>query len=149
MTSTTATAATIANSPSRSRFFRHVGPVLAGLFTGLVLSLGTDTVMRAAGVFPRFGQPMSDWQFLLATAYRTGYSVLGSYLAARLSATRAMRNAMILGVLEVVACTAGLAATWNKGPEFGPAWYPIALVLLALPCAWLGGKLALRRSAQA
>ena len=149
MTTATAAATATVNAPSRSRFFRHVGPVLAGLFTGLVFSLGTDTVMRATGVFPRFGQPMSDWQFLLATAYRTAYSVLGSYLAARLSSSRAMRNAMILGVLGVVASSAGLAATWNKGPEFGPAWYPIALALLALPCAWLGGKLALRRSAQA
>ena len=33
------------------------------------------------------------------------------------------------------------AATWNKGPEFGPHWYPLALVATALPCAWLGGRL--------
>jgi len=25
--------------------------------------------------------------------------------------------------------------------ELGPAWYPIALVITALPCAWLGGRL--------
>jgi len=37
--------------------------------------------------------------------------------------------------------TLGAAATWNKGPAFGPHWYPLALVVLALPTAWLGGKL--------
>lgn len=25
--------------------------------------------------------------------------------------------------------------------DVGPAWYPIALVLTAVPCAWLGGAL--------
>ena len=33
----------------------------------------------------------------------------------------------------------GAVATWNAG--LGPHWYPIALVVLALPQAWLGGKL--------
>jgi hypothetical protein len=30
-------------------------------------------------------------------------------------------------------------ATWNK--NLGPHWYPIALVILAIPQCWLGGKL--------
>jgi hypothetical protein len=38
---------------------------------------------------------------------------------------------------------AGAAATWNKGPAFGPHWYPLALIVLAMPQAWLGGKLRL------
>jgi len=25
--------------------------------------------------------------------------------------------------------------------HLGPSWYPIALVITALPCAWLGGVL--------
>jgi hypothetical protein len=24
------------------------------------------------------------------------------------------------------------------GPEFGPHWYPVSLIVTALPCAWLG-----------
>jgi hypothetical protein len=36
-------------------------------------------------------------------------------------------------------------ATWNKGPAFGPHWYPIALVLVSIPCAWIGGKLYEKR----
>ena len=29
--------------------------------------------------------------------------------------------------------------------DLSPAWYPIALVVMSLPCAWVGGKLASRR----
>ena len=49
---------------------------------------------------------------------------------------------LALGVVGLVVCTAGAVATWNRGPEFGPHWYPLALVVLSLPCAWVGGKLA-------
>jgi hypothetical protein len=134
-------------APRPRGFFRHLGPILAGLAVGIVLSLGTDTVMRATGVFPPFPRPMNGLQFLLATAYRAVYSVVGSYLAARLSSDRGMRNALVLGVLGIVASAAGLAATWNKGPEFGPHWYPLALIALSLPCAWLGGRLTSRPTA--
>ena len=51
---------------------------------------------------------------------------------------------MELGFIGLLAAIAGTAATWNKGPEFGPKWYPIALVVLAIPSVWLGGKLAQR-----
>jgi len=37
----------------------------------------------------------------------------------------------------LVLSLAGAIATM----ELGPDWYPIALVLTALPCAWLGGVL--------
>jgi hypothetical protein len=30
---------------------------------------------------------------------------------------------------------------WNRVAEFGPRWYPIALVVLAMPQSWLGGQL--------
>ena len=123
------------------RIGRSVGAVLAGMVAGIVLSIGTDMLLRAAGIFPLFGQPMSDGQFLLATVYRTVYSVAGAYLTARLAPNRPMGHALVLGTLGLVACIAGLVATWDKGPEFGPKWYPLALVVLSLPCAWLGGKL--------
>jgi hypothetical protein len=28
--------------------------------------------------------------------------------------------------------------------HLGPAWYPIAIAATALPCAWIGGKMAAR-----
>jgi len=45
----------------------------------------------------------------------------------------------------MVLAAVGAAVTWNKGPEFGPHWYPIALIVLALPCAWLGGTFYRRK----
>ena len=32
-------------------------------------------------------------------------------------------------------------ATWGRGPEFGPKWYPLLLIAVAIPCGWAGGKL--------
>jgi hypothetical protein len=44
---------------------------------------------------------------------------------------------------------AGLSAAWDKGPEFGPKWYPIALVATTVPCLWIGGRLAAPKAAAA
>ena len=120
---------------------RSIGAVLAGLFVIFVLSLGTDVVLHATGVFPPWFQPMAGPLFLLALAYRCVYAVLGCYIAARLAPSRPMKHAMILGVIGVFLSLAGVIGTWNAGPEFGPKWYPLALVASSLPCAWLGGKL--------
>ena len=120
---------------------RSIGAVLAGLVVIFVLSIGTDLAMHATGVFPPWGQPMSDALFLLATAYRIVISIGGCYLAARLAPDKPMKHALALGIVGVIVSIAGTVATWNRGPEFGPKWYPIALVVLSMPCAWVGGKL--------
>ena len=120
---------------------KSIGAVLAGFVAVVVLSLGTDLVLHATGVFPPWDQRMSDALFLLATVYRTIYCIAGSYIAARLAPDRPMAHALVLGVVGLVVSTAGSVATWNKGPEFGPHWYPVALVVTAIPCAWLGGRL--------
>jgi hypothetical protein len=123
---------------------RSVWAVFAGFLVVVVLSTGTDAVMHATGVFPPFGEPMSDGRFLLATAYRIVYAILGSSLTARLAPRRPLRHALVGGAIGLVLASVGAAATWNKGPEFGPHWYPLALVATALPCAWVGGRLGRR-----
>jgi len=120
---------------------KSTGAVLAGILVGAVLSLGTDVVLHATRVFPPWGQPASDALLLLATAYRTVYSVAGSYITARLAPNRPMLHALVLGVLGLAVSIAGTVVTWNKGPAFGPHWYPVALVVLAVPQCWAGGKL--------
>lgn len=127
------------NRPRRT--LRSIGAVLAGFLAIVIISIATDGVMHGTGVFPPLGAPMSDALFLLATAYRVVYSVAGCYIAARLAPDRPMRHALALGVVGVVVSAAGAVATWNRGPAFGPHWYPLALIALAMPCAWLGGKL--------
>jgi len=91
---------------------------------------------------------MSNALFALATAYRTIYTIAGGYVTARLAPNKPMGHVWTLGVIGLLAAIAGTAATWDKGPEFGPKWYPLALVVLAIPCVWLGGKLAQRAIAR-
>ncbi len=125
------------------RIGRSIVAVLAGILVGVVLSLGTDVVLHSIGVFPPWGQSMVGFEgaLLLATAYRTVYGVAGSYITARLAPDRPMPHALVLGALGLAVSILGAAVTWNKGPAFGPHWYPLALVVLALPTAWVGGKL--------
>jgi hypothetical protein len=134
------------SAASRSLAMRRIGAVLAGFFAVFVLSVGTDAVLHAAGVFPPQDERMSDGLFLLATSYRVLFTILGGYLAARLAPDAPMRHALLLGVLGAAAAAAGLVATWNAGSEFGPKWYPLALVVTAIPCCWAGGRLFLSRA---
>ena len=95
-------------------------------------------VLHAAHVFPPWHQPASNALLLLATAYRTVYSIAGSYVTARLAPNRPMLHALVLGALGLVVCIVGAVVTWNKGPAFGPHWYPVTLTVLAMPQCWLG-----------
>ncbi len=125
------------------RIGRSITAVLAGMFVGIVITLGTDVVLHAIGVFPPWGASMVgfDGPLLLATVYRTVYGVLGSYIIARLAPDRPMQHALVGGFLGLVVSIVGAALTWNKGPAFGPHWYPLALIVLAMPQAWAGGRL--------
>jgi hypothetical protein len=135
----------ISEEGPQRRIGRSIVAVLAGMIVGIVLSLGTDLVLHMAHVFPPLGASMTgyDGPLLLATIYRTLYGVLSSYIAARLAPHRPMLHAIVLGALGFAVSILGAVVTWNKGPAFGPHWYPVALIVLALPTAWLGGKLRL------
>ncbi len=123
------------------RVVRSIGAVFAGFLAVVILSVGTGTVLHLTGVFPALGQPLSDALLLLATIYRTVYGVVGSYITARLAPARPMGHALAVGVVGLVLSTVGAVVTWNKGPAFGPHWYPLALIALAMPTAWAGGRL--------
>lgn len=131
----------MSQSSGGRRPLRSAGALFAGLLVGVVLSLGTDEALHLLKVYPPWGQVMSDGLFGLATAYRIVYSVLGSYVAARLAPNRPMWHAMFLGYAGVVVSSIGAAATWNHQPSLGPHWYPVALVVVCLPCSWCGGWL--------
>ena len=118
--------------------------VIGGVFVGAVCSMGTDAVLRAIKVFPSAGAPMAAALFAVAAGHRAVWAVVGSLVAGRIGGARPMLHAMIVGGLNLFANGAGTLATWHRGPELGPKWYPITLTLLALPCAWLGGWLAAR-----
>ena len=127
------------------RIGRSINAVLAGMLVGIVLTIGTDIVLHAIGVFPPWGQSMAgfDGALLLATVYRTVYGVAASYIIARLAPDRPMQHALVGGAVGLAVSIVGAAVTWNQGPAFGPHWYPLALVVLAMPQSWAGGKLRL------
>lgn len=123
------------------RPLRSIGAVVAGLVLIVILSTLTDSALHATGVFPPPGRSMTNELWLLATAYRIVYAIAGCWLTARLAPRRPMKHALVLGGIGFVISLAGLLVTWDKGPGFGPKWYPLALVVIALPCAWAGGRL--------
>jgi hypothetical protein len=125
----------------KSTTWRSVGAVVGGLVFIFAVSTLVDVLLHSAGVFPPWGRPMSDSLFALATAYRLVIQIAGCYLTARLAPNRPMKHALWLGLLGVVLSAIATAATWNKGPNFGPHWYPLALLVSSVPCAWLAGKL--------
>lgn len=135
--------ATISSSEKSSRLGRSVGAVLAGLVTVIATHTGTDAILHALGVFPPAGQVMSDGLFALAATYRILFTVLGGYVTARLASSKSLEHALVLGGIGSVLALVGMLATLGRGPEFGPLWYPLALVVTALPTCWLGGRIAL------
>ncbi|HLY43296.1 MAG TPA: hypothetical protein VKR52_18945 [Terracidiphilus sp.] len=130
--------------PSR-QLGRSIVAVLIGMAAAIVLTLATDVVLHKLQVFPPWNERAPDRLLLLATAYRVVYGAAASYLTAYLAPYRPVAHAMIGGVLGFVASLAGAVATWNAGPAYGPHWYPVALVILALPQAWAGGWLRVRQ----
>ncbi|HET9293130.1 MAG TPA: hypothetical protein VFO06_02485 [Gemmatimonadales bacterium] len=121
------------------RLGRSIAAILAGLVVIFVLSLGTDQILHVLGVYPPWGQPMYEPGLnFLALAYRCVYAVLGCYLAARLAPYAPMLHALALGLVGVVLSSLGAYVAITRA-DLGPTWYPIALVLSSLPCAWLGG----------
>lgn len=121
-------------------WLQSIVAVLAGLAAVVVLSLMGDAVFHVTGVFPAGGQAMNEaGDNLLALSYRMVFGAFGSYVAARLAPARPMLHALILGAVGTVLAIIGVVATWNL--NLGPHWYPIALVVTALPMAWVGGLL--------
>ncbi len=137
---------TEATAPSDSprRLWRSTGAVLLGFLAVVSLSLGTDQVLHVLQIYPPWGEPMREPALLLlALAYRTAYGVVGGYLAARFAPRNPIRHALVLGVIGLVLSVAGAIAMIPM--NLGPAWYPIALALTALPGCWLGGALYRKR----
>jgi hypothetical protein len=69
--------------------------------------------------------------------YRAVFSFIGCYLTAKLAPHSPMKHALILGLIGLVLGSIGAIV----GADLGPRWYAWTLAVIALPIAWLGGKL--------
>ena len=117
--------------------------VVAGFLVTAVSATVVDGIMHATGVFPPFGQPMAGGLFVWALAYRTVFTVLGGWTTARIATPW---HARVLAGLGVVGGSLGILAWYAGGPEMGPLWYPVAILVTGPPCALLGGALAAPRA---
>ena len=109
------------------RIGRSIVAVLAGAFAGVAVTLATDALLQATGVFPpssrsTSGPPMGDALLLLATAYRTIYGIAGSYLTAWLAPDRPMLHVLILGASTILGTVWwALGASWLAGMNGVPS----------------------------
>ena len=118
---------------------KSIWAVGAGVLFIVIVTTLVDIVLHATGVFPPMDQPINDTLAVLASSYRIVISVGGAWLTARLAPNKPMKHAMILGYVGVVMGLVGVVATWNLA--LGPRWYPILLVVLAIPQCWAGGRI--------
>jgi hypothetical protein len=134
------------NPPGGGNVLKSILAVFVGLLVVIILSVGTDGILHATGIYPPWFQPMAEGLWILALAYRIVYGIIGGYLTAWMAPNRPVAHAVILGLMGELLSIVGVAMNWNKGPEFGPKWFSIALVVIALPCSWLGGVLRARNA---
>jgi len=123
---------------------RSVWAVVAGVLFVVGVTTGVDIVLHAASILPPSSEPLDHASAVLALSYRIVISVAGAWLTARLAPGSPMKHALVLGLVGVVLASLGAVATWNLG--LGPRWYPVSLVVLAIPQCWVGGWIYQRQS---
>lgn len=129
---------TQATTRSVGRSTLAVGAGLVFIFVG---SFAVDEVLHLLNVYPPWNQPMREPGLnALALSYRLVINTYGCYLAGRLAPSRPLYHALVLGGIGLVLSTLGVFAAMKM--DLGPLWYPVALVVTTLPCAWLGGRIA-------
>jgi hypothetical protein len=128
----------------KSNTLKSIGAVLTGLIFIGVTHSAIDAILESIGVLPKGNLYVSTSLILFVIFYRAVFSLIGCYLTARLAPTNPMRHALILGGIGTVLSAVGAIVTADM--NLGPAWYAWSLVLIALPVAWLSGKLYVSRN---
>jgi hypothetical protein len=124
---------------------RFWSPILSvvGFFVIVILSVVTDIALEQRAYCPP--DKGCSTRVVLALVYRSIFSVIGCYITAWLAPDRPVAHALALGLLGVVVSALGTFAARDLGPD----WYGLSLVVVALPLAWLGGRLYESRFANA
>src|SRR5207247_11078541 len=112
-------------APPRRRW-RSVGAVVAGFVVVVVLSVGTDQVLHVLKVYPPWREPMAGALYVMATAYRIVYTILGRYMTARLAPPAPVRRPLLLGLVVLVAGLLGVIANITHAAA-GSLWDALAV----------------------
>ena len=123
---------------------KSIRAVLVGAVVAIVTTTLIDVALHATHVYPPLDQPIDDALALLASSYRLVIGVGAGFLTARLAPNRPLQHALVLGAIGAAVSLAGVVSTWNL--DLGPKWYPISLVFLAIPQAWVGASLLRART---
>lgn len=115
---------------------QSIKAIAAGFVFVVIISLITDFVLETTDIMKRPFDLNSDGFVVFVVLYRSLYGTIGSYLTAKLAPVKPMKHSMIGGVIGFAMSIAGAIAMWDKPPH----WYPVVLIITALPCAWLGAK---------
>lgn len=134
------------DQPVQRNLGRSVLSIVVGFIVVVIITTVTDVILHAVHFYPPLGEYTSGSVLVWATVYRTIYGVVGSYITARLAPYRPMMHALIGAAIGTVIATVGAIVTWNHVPSLGPHWYPVSLIVLAFPTAWLGAQLHLIRA---
>jgi len=120
---------------------RLILSIISGLLVTGILSSAVDHVLHVTGVYPPYGEPMRDHGLLaLAFIYRSVFAVSGAYVTAIIARQRAVKAALILGIIGTVLWLAGAIAMW----DFAYPWYNVIGVITGVPLALAGAKLYLK-----
>lgn len=135
---------------------RSLGVVVAGLVIGFVLVMAFELAGMRLFPLPAGVDPMGDPESLaramqagqvplgamvfVVLAYAAG-SFGGGWVAARLAAARKLRHALVVGGVLMLAGVSNLVTIPH------PTWMVIATLVVFLPLAYAGGRLAQRGAA--
>jgi hypothetical protein len=121
---------------------RLIIAIIAGLLVGIILSTTTDLLMVKLGIFPPLESDQSAFSnrlLLIASAYRAVYSILGAYIIAVIAKEKYMKAVIIAGIIGTILALTGLIVMWEKSKS--ALWYPISLIILAIPYSIIGAKI--------
>lgn len=131
----------IKTSVMNKSIFKSIGAILAGFVLGATLSVATDFLFDKLGIMSLDNFKETTAIILLVIiVYRFVFNVMGCYLAAKLAPSKPMKHVIIMGIIGTVLSILGSFVMW----DIAIAWYNIAIILIALPSAILGGKLYLK-----
>jgi hypothetical protein len=131
-------------SPKNMNTLKSIGAVLAGLIFIGVTHSAIDAMLEAVGVLPKDNLYVSTPLILFVIFYRALFSLFGCYLTAKLAPKNPMTHSLILGGIGTAGSLAGAIITADM--NLGPAWYAWSLVIIAMPIAWLAGKIYFARN---
>lgn len=123
----------------KKQTLKSIGAVLAGFVLVVILSIVSDLLFVKTEIMKQPFNLNSTFFIVFVVFYRSLFSTIGSFLTAKLAPSNPMKHAMIGGFIGLVLSIIGAITMWDTPPR----WYAIALVITALPSAWLGGKLFL------